>query len=59
LAAAANDIAAARGIKTSEDGLRHQRKAISLVNRKLSDWKMENGNESLVSVALLAGLEVC
>ncbi|PVH82232.1 hypothetical protein DL98DRAFT_142389 [Cadophora sp. DSE1049] len=58
LAAAANDIAAARGIKTSEDGLKHQRIAISLVNRKLSDWRVENENESLASVALLAGLEL-
>lgn len=58
LAAAANDIAAARGLKTSEAGLKHQRIAIALVNKKLSDWRPDSSNESLASVALLAGLEV-
>lgn len=58
LAAAANDIAAARGILTSEDGLKHQRIAMALVNKKLSQWQMDSSNESLASVALLAGLEV-
>ncbi|KAH6701988.1 hypothetical protein BKA61DRAFT_681258 [Leptodontidium sp. MPI-SDFR-AT-0119] len=58
LAAAANDIAAARGILTSEDGLKHQRIAMALVNKKLSQWQMDSSNESLASVALLAGLEL-
>ncbi|KAH7360977.1 hypothetical protein BKA65DRAFT_196244 [Rhexocercosporidium sp. MPI-PUGE-AT-0058] len=58
LAAAANDIAAARGIRTSEAGLKHQRIAIALVNKKLSEWKPDSSNESLASVALLAGLEL-
>lgn len=58
LSAAANDIAAMRGMQNSEDGIMHQRIAIGLVNKRLSEWRPDSSNEGLASVALLAGLEV-
>ncbi|KAL2074871.1 hypothetical protein VTL71DRAFT_8650 [Oculimacula yallundae] len=58
LATAANHVAASRETTVSRDGLMHQQIGIALVNRMLSDWKPDYSNESLVSVTLLAMLEL-
>jgi len=58
LSAAANDIAVLHGKEVSEDGIKHQRIAIELVNKRLLKWQPDSSNDGLASVALLAGHEV-
>ncbi|XMA08767.1 hypothetical protein WAI453_001558 [Rhynchosporium graminicola] len=59
MATAANHVAASRELRISVDGLTHQQTAISLVNKMLSVWQPDRWSESLVSITLLAMLEVC
>jgi hypothetical protein len=61
LGSAATDLAARSGRSDSEDAIRHRSTALTLLRKKVLDWKPNTipSDELLATVMRLAGDEVC
>jgi len=58
LSAAADDIAALRGRQISEEAIKHRAIALSMVNKRISQYGLDSSDLNLTTVALLAGWDV-
>ncbi|KAE9369852.1 hypothetical protein N431DRAFT_485662 [Stipitochalara longipes BDJ] len=58
LSAAADDIAAMRGRQSSEEAIKHRAIALSMVNKRISEYGLDPSDLNLTTVALLAGWDL-